>query len=75
MDPETTPAAALAKGTPITVDADDDIRVALDRMQENQVRRLPVIADRRLVGIVSQADIARSLSAATTGKTVESISR
>ncbi len=45
MDPETTPASALAKGKPVTVDADDDIRVALDRMQENQVRRLPVMTD------------------------------
>lgn len=33
------------------------------------------MTDRRLVGIVSQADVARSLSASTTGETVESISR
>ncbi|AZH79722.1 MULTISPECIES: CBS domain-containing protein [Microbacterium] len=75
LDPETTPTSALAQGTPITVGADDDVRVALGLMQENQVRRLPVIADHRLVGIISQADIARSLSAATTGKTVEEISK
>ncbi|MBW8761046.1 MAG: CBS domain-containing protein [Microbacterium sp.] len=75
MDPETTAAGALAQGKPVTVAADDDVRVALDLMQEHQVRRLPVIQDRLLVGIVSQADIALSLSAATTGKTVESISR
>lgn len=75
MDPETTAAGALARGKPVTVAADDDVRVALDLMQEHQVRRLPVIQDRLLVGIVSQADIALSLSAATTGKTVESISR
>lgn len=75
MDPETTPSSALAKGKPITVQADDDIRVAVDRMQEYQVRRLPVISEHRLVGIVSQGDIARSLSSATTGETVEGISR
>lgn len=75
MDPETTPTSALATGVPITVQADDDIAIALERMQEHQVRRLPVIHERRLVGIVSQADIARTLSAATTGKTVEEISR
>jgi CBS domain-containing protein len=75
MDPETTPAGALAQGKPVTVAADDDVRVALDLMQEHQVRRLPGIQDRLLVGIVSQADIALSLSASTTGKTVESISR
>lgn len=75
MDPETTPASALAKGTPVYVSADDDVSVAMDLMSENQVRRLPVIEDHLLVGIVSQADVALSLSAAATGKTVENISR
>lgn len=75
MDPETTPAGALAQGKPVTVAADDDIRVALELMREHQIRRIPVIEDHLLVGIVSQADIALSLSAAATGKTVESISR
>lgn len=75
MDPESTPASALAKGTPVYVSADDDVSVAMDLMSENQVRRLPVIEDHLLVGIVSQADVALSLSAAATGKTVENISR
>ncbi|MFJ4175055.1 CBS domain-containing protein [Microbacterium sp. NPDC089696] len=75
MDPETTPAGALAKGKPVTIAADDDVRVVLERMQEHQVRRLPVIEEHRLVGIVSQADVALSLSAASTGKTVEGISQ
>ena len=75
LDPESTPARALATGKPVTVDGDDDVSVALERMQENQVRRLPVLENRLLVGIVSQADIARSLSAEATGITVESISQ
>ncbi|MBO0981241.1 CBS domain-containing protein [Microbacterium sp. SD291] len=75
MDPETTPAGVLAKGKPVTVDAKDDVTVALELMQEHQVRRLPVLEDHLLVGIVSQADVALSLSADATGKTVESISR
>lgn len=75
LDPETTPAGALAQGKPVTVRATDDIDVALKRMQEHQVRRLPVIEDHLLVGIVSQADVARSLSPELTGETVESISR
>lgn len=75
LDPETTPAGRLATGKPVTVGANDDIRVALRLMQEHQIRRLPVIDDHLLVGIISQADIARSLSAETTGETVESISR
>lgn len=75
LDPESTPARALAAGKPITVEASDDVNVAMERMQEHQVRRLPVIDDHLLVGIVSQADIARKLSAEATGVTVESISR
>ena len=75
MDPETTPAGALAKGAPVFVASDDDVRVVLERMQEHQVRRIPVIDEHRLVGIVSQADVALSLSAASTGKTVEGISK
>ncbi len=75
LDPESTPARALALGKPVTVAADDDIRIALDKMKEHQIRRLPVIDDHMLVGIISQADIARSLAPEATGVTVESISR
>ncbi|PRB09597.1 MULTISPECIES: CBS domain-containing protein [unclassified Microbacterium] len=75
LDPDTTPAGALAKGKPVTVAADDDVRVALDLMREHQIRRLPVIEDHLLVGILSQADVALSLSAAATGATVADISR
>jgi CBS domain-containing protein len=75
LDPETTPTSALASGHLVTVNASDDVAVALAAMQEHQLRRLPVLEDERLVGIVSQADVARSLSAEATGETVESISR
>ncbi|WP_337458468.1 CBS domain-containing protein [Microbacterium sp. KHB019] len=75
MDPETTPSRTLAAGVPVTVDADDEVHVALDRMRENQVRRLPVLENRKLVGIISQADIALALSPESTGVTVEHISR
>lgn len=75
FDPESTPARTLAQGKPITVDASDDIRIALEKMQKHQIRRLPVIEDHLLVGIISQADVARSLTPETTGVTVESISR
>jgi len=75
FDPETTPARMLAAGAPVTVEAGDDVAVALERMQEHQIRRLPVLEDHQLVGIVSQADIALALSPEATGTTVESISR
>ena len=75
LDPETTNAGRLAGGTPITVDADTDVARVLALMKEHQIRRVPVIEQHRLVGIISQADIARHLEAATTGRTVEEISR
>ncbi|MFB8387269.1 CBS domain-containing protein [Microbacterium sp. NPDC055910] len=73
-DPVTTTAGSLAQGKPVTIGADDDIREALTVMQDHQVRRLPVIDGHDLVGIISQADIARELSATQTGETVAEIS-
>ena len=73
-DPSSVRVSELAEGKPVTIGADDDIREALETMQEHQVRRLPVIDGHDLVGIISQADIALALSAEETGKTVEEIS-
>ena len=44
-------------------------------MAEHQVRRLPVIDGHDLVGIVSQADIARNLDEEKVGDLVEAISK
>jgi CBS domain-containing protein len=74
LDPSTVTAGSLADGKPVYVLADDDIDQAMDLMRQHQVRRLPVIEDHRLVGIISQADIALSASAKDTGRTVEQIS-
>lgn len=73
-DPSTTRAGELGEGKPVTIGADDDIERGLELMKAHQIRRLPVIEDHLLVGIVSQADIALSLSAKQTGETVEQIS-
>jgi CBS domain-containing protein len=61
-------------GKTITIGADDSIDEALRTMTEHKVRRLPVIDDQRLVGIISQADIARNLDDEKTGDLVEAIS-
>ena len=73
-DPQTALAGSLADGKPYTIGADDDVRDALVVMQQHQVRRLPVIDGHDLVGIISQADIARSLSSVETGETGAEIS-
>jgi CBS domain-containing protein len=73
-DPALTTAGDLAEGKPATIDADDDAEQALRMMAEKKVRRLPVIEGKRLIGIVSQADVANELPAEQTGELVGAIS-
>lgn len=73
-DPSQTLVGSLAQGKPVTIGADDDVRDALDTMERHQVRRLPVIDGHDLVGIISQADVARALSPVEVGETVAEIS-
>jgi len=43
----------------ITCRASDDVQKAVDAMSQHQLRRIPVIdANYRIVGIISQADVA-----------------
>src|SRR5262245_18948866 len=57
LDPATTTARELAQGTPIWVDANADVGVALRLMEDNQINRLPVLEERQLVGMISEADL------------------
>jgi CBS domain-containing protein len=73
-DPSTVTAGSLAEGKPVTIGADDNIEDALETMKQHQVRRLPVIDGHELVGMLAQADIARSMSSDATGGLVEEVS-
>ena len=73
-DPSSVTAGSLAQGKPVTIGADDDVSEALRTMEEHQVRRLPVIDDHQLVGMLAQADIALALAPADVGDTVAEIS-
>jgi CBS domain-containing protein len=73
-DPSTTKAGELGDGKPVTIGADDSIEEALSTMKEHQVRRLPVIDGHDLVGMVSQADVARNIDEEKVGELVEAIS-
>ncbi|MEV8220317.1 CBS domain-containing protein [Microbacterium sp. NPDC077391] len=75
LNPETTNAGRLAAGVTVMVSPDDDIDRTLALMREHRIRRVPVLEDDRLVGMISQADIARHLAPSTTGETVGVISR
>ena len=61
LDPNTTTAGELARDSVYYVDVNASIQEMLNVMEEHQVRRLPVMKNDRLVGIVTEADIARHL--------------
>ena len=54
--------------------ATESIDEAVRTMVDHQLRRLPVIDGHRLVGVVSQADLARNLPADKVGQLVAGIS-
>ncbi len=62
---------------PVTCRQEDDVQNAMSLMTEHKVRRIPISDENeRVVGIVSQADIAtRSGDTKKTGQVVEDISR
>lgn len=59
-DPAATRAGDLATGL-VWVPADATVEEALSRMEEHQIKRLPVMQDGRVVGMITEADLARHL--------------
>ena len=73
-DPVNTKAVDLVAGAPVTIAAGEAAENALVLMALYQVRRLPVIDDDRLVGMISQADVARALPEKSVGAALRGIS-
>ncbi|MGP4008964.1 CBS domain-containing protein [Streptomyces sp. 4N124] len=61
-DPAKVTAGEMAQGTPRWIPANADVSDVLHEMQEHQIRRLPVIDNKRLVGMISEADLAQHLT-------------
>ena len=75
-DPRGMPVREVASREPVTVYAEDDLSNALKKMAIEQVRRLPVVDDdNRLVGVLSQADVAIEAKDKSVGEMVEEISK
>src|SRR5918992_2490381 len=75
-DPRGMPASEASSRELVTVNPDDDLSDALELMARYQVRRLAVTAeDERLVGVVSQADVALHAKDKEAGELLEGISR
>ncbi|MDQ3480475.1 MAG: CBS domain-containing protein [Actinomycetota bacterium] len=73
-DPTSVTAGSLGQGKPVTIGADDSLSEALRTMAEHKVRRLPVIDGHDLVGMLSQADLAKALPADQAGQLIQTIS-
>jgi CBS domain-containing protein len=73
-DPKTTSVGDVFSRDLISVEPDKDLDEALQLMARHQVRRLPVVENGKLVGIVAQADIALGENEKRTGELVEAIS-
>ena len=73
-DPKLTSVGDVSSGDLISVEPDKDLEEALLLMARHQVRRLLVVENGRLVGIVAQADIALRENEKKTGELVEAIS-
>jgi CBS domain-containing protein len=74
-DPKHTTVGECSTEQLVVVSPDEPLDAALQRMAREQVRRLPVVEDGRLVGMLAQADVARTATPQSTGQMVEEISQ
>ena len=73
---DTVRVADLMTAIPVTCGPEYTVDECLELMQENQVRRVPVVNSRgRCIGIVAQADIALHVPAAQAARTIREISK
>ncbi len=73
-DPKQMTAGELAQGKPYTARDDTDIKQVVKAMEDHQIRRLPIVDEnKRLVGMISEADLARNLPDKEVGRFVEAV--
>jgi len=75
LDASTTQVGQVASSDPVTVSPDQSLDDAVEIMTHYQVRRLPVVDEGQLVGVLSQADIALEAKEKLTGEVVQEISQ
>jgi CBS domain-containing protein len=74
-DPQTVKVDEVASRELVTVEPEHDLDEALALMARHQVRRLPVVEEGRLVGMLAQADVALEAKEKKVGETIEEISK
>jgi len=61
-DPETTTVGEIMTEPVVTVDADDPVRTAVTRMNRLTIKKLPVLEDGDLAGILTTTDVVNALA-------------
>lgn len=74
-DVNNTRAGEMEQGQIVSLRPDDSIQHACDLMAQHQLRRLPVVDNGRVLGMVSQADVAKNVSPEQAGRMLTSISK
>jgi CBS domain-containing protein len=72
-DPAQVRAGDLAQGTLFWVEATAGVGEVLHQMEDHRVKHLPVIENHRLVGIITEADLARNLDEHRLAEFVEKV--
>jgi CBS domain-containing protein len=76
MDPAQTRVREVMSEPVVTVTPEDSVEECCQRMEENQIRRVPVVDDSgACCGIVAQADVARHVDEHETAEVVRDVSR
>jgi CBS domain-containing protein len=73
-DPRAMHVSEVPRDDLVSVKADDDVNRVLQTMKQHKIRRVPVLDGHDLVGIVAQADVARSLPESAVGDLVDAVS-
>ena len=74
-DPQSVRVNEVASRELVTVEPEQDLDEARALMARHQVRRLPVVEEGQLVGMLAQADVALEAKEKQVGETVEEISK
>jgi len=74
-DPQAVLVDEIASRELVTVEPDEDLDEALALMVRHQVRRLRVVEEGHLVGMLAQADVALEAKEKKVGETIEEISK
>jgi CBS domain-containing protein len=75
VDPQSVRVAEVASHEVVTVESEQDLDEALNLMARHRVRRLPVVQEGKLVGVLAQADIAIEVDDKKAGEMLEEISQ